>query len=106
MTEKLNYVSQMRAFSQKGLGILKPAAIALYVSIFSLANESSHADGVNQSVSADNQRLMNLSGISNKRTLMTQRKSLVDAGFIKYEKGGRGIEGRRQSGKYTIVKLY
>ena len=106
MSEKLNYVSQMRAFSQKGLGVLKPAAIALYVSIFSLANESSHADGVNQSVRADNERLMTLSGIGNKRTLMTQRKSLVDAGFIKYEKGGRGIEGRRQPGTYTIVKLY
>ena len=105
MDGKLNFVKQLRAFYQKGLGTLKPSAIALYLSVFAVANEAGNG-GVLQSVRIDNERLMKMSGIGTKHTLFLHRQILCELGFIEYEKGGQFVDGLRISGKYSLIKLY
>lgn len=81
--------------------MLKPASVALYITLLDIANRASHEGGVLTTIAVDNERLMKMSGIGNKKTLAAHRKELVTNGFIRYTRGSRGISGR-----YRLVKLY
>lgn len=107
MSEQLNYVRQLEAFFKRGLGELKPAAIALYTALFHVANAASCSGGVDPNVRVDNRRLLKLTGIGNEKTLAIRRNELIERGFIEYQAGGNyDAEGNRLSGLYHIVKLY
>ena len=97
----LNLIRQFNAFNQKKIGTLKPQAVALYIALLDVANQASFAGGVTNTISIDNNRLLQLSAIGNKKTLALHRQALVDNGFIDYTQGGQG-----KVGAYRIIKLY
>ena len=103
---KLNLILQWNAFNLKRIGLLKPPAISIYVTLLDLANRASFSGGVTSSISVDNERLMRLSGIGSKQTLIEHRNILIRHGFISYSSGGHFVDGKRVSGCYTIIKLY
>ena len=102
---KLDFFQQERAFF-KLKADLKSNAVALYFALLHIANASSHEGGINQSFRVDNERLMHLSGIASKKTLVSIRNVLCQRGFIDYQSGGRFVDGRRNVGLYTLKKLY
>ena len=83
------------------LRVLKPAAIAIYIALLDVANRAGNHAGLRQTVAVDNDRLMRLAGIANKKTLGEHRRALVANRFIDYKKGGRGTPGT-----YTLLRLY
>ena len=99
--DRLNLIRQFNAFNKKRVGVLKPVATALYFALLDVANHADHLQGVRQTIAVDNDRLMRLSGIGNKKTLVAHREELVENGFIEYRKGTHG-----RTGTYRLVRLY
>lgn len=99
--EYLNLIRQFNAFNVKRIGVLKPTAVAIYVTLLDVANRAGNHAGIRQTIAVDNDRLMRLAGIANKKTLGEHRKTLVANRFIDYKRGGRGAPST-----YTLLRLY
>lgn len=92
------YIDYLNGFNQwLESGTLPIHSQLLYFKLLNVFNRA----GWPEYVQVDNLRLMIMAGVTTEKTVIRARDALIDAGFISYQKGRKGVPG-----KYALNKIH
>ena len=95
----MTYIEYLNAFNQwLETNALPTSSQLMYYKLLHVFNRA----GWPEDVGVDNLRLMLMTDIKSESTVIRAREKLVEAGFIRYQKGKKGAPNRYSLAKYTV----